>query len=87
MYASYFYLSFFFIVVGIPVLAGVYKRHLRYKEKQLEILGSQAARDATQSAAQTRLLEQRVRVLERIATDRGIDVADEIERLRDQPVN
>ena len=28
-------------------------------------------------------LEQRVRVLERIATDRSIDLADEIEALRD----
>ena len=28
-------------------------------------------------------LEERVRVLERIATDRSIDLADEIEALRD----
>ncbi len=34
-----------------------------------------------------RRLEQRVRVLERIVTDKGIEVADEIERLRDQPLN
>ena len=27
-------------------------------------------------------LEQRVRVLERIITDKGLDVSDEIERLR-----
>ena len=30
---------------------------------------------------------QRVRVLERIVTDKGIAVADEIERLRDDRVN
>ena len=29
----------------------------------------------------------RVRVLERIVTDKGIDVADEIEKLREAPLN
>ena len=32
-------------------------------------------------------LEQRVRVLERIVTDKGIDLADEIELLRDERSN
>lgn len=77
---------FFFIVVGIPVIAGVladmYKRHMKYKERELELLGSQAAEKAAQYAAHTERLEQRVRVLERIVTDKGIVVADEIESLR-----
>lgn len=37
--------------------------------------------------AQTERLEQRVRVLERIVTDRGMALDEEIERLRDQPLN
>ncbi len=45
------------------------------------------AEKAAQYAAQTERLEQRVRVLERIVTDRGIAVADEIEKLRDAPLN
>ena len=53
----------------------------------MEIAGRDAAEKAAQYAAQTERLEQRVRVLERIVTDKGIDVADEIERLRDRPVN
>ena len=77
------------IVIGIPVifsvLADMYKRQLKFKERQMELLGSQTAEKAAQYAAHTDKLEQRVRVLERIATDRGIDVADEIERLRDRP--
>ena len=32
------------------------------------------------------MLEERVRVLERIATDRGLDVAHQIEALRDRQV-
>lgn len=81
-------LGFFMIVVGIPVIAGVlgdmYKRRLKLRERELELLGNQTAEKAAQYAAHTERLEQRVRVLERIITDRGIAVADEIEALRDQ---
>ena len=52
-------------------------------EKQSEMTAEKAA----QYAAATERLEQRVRVLERIVTDKGIDVADEIEKLRDTPLN
>lgn len=57
---------------------------LRIKERQLELSSSVAAEKAAQYAAQTERLEQRVRVLERIVTDRGQDLAGEIERLRDR---
>ena len=55
-----------------------------------EALNAQAAEKAAQYAAQTERLEQRMRVMERIVTDRGLDVAEEIEKLRDtssQPLN
>ena len=84
-------LIFFFIVVGIPVIVGVlgdiYKRQLKFRERQLELLGSQTAEKAAQYAAHTERLEQRMRVLERIVTDKGLNVSDEIERLRDKPLN
>jgi len=70
------------------IFAGVVKRWLDIKERQIQAVTHEAAEKAAQYAAQTERLEQRVRVLERIATDRGIDVADEIEKLRDQrPTN
>ena len=79
-------LGFFMIVVGIPVIAGVigdmYKRRLKLREKELEILGNQTAEKAAQYAAHTERLEQRVRVLEQIATDKGIETAEQIEALR-----
>ncbi|SNT16737.1 hypothetical protein [Sphingopyxis indica] len=88
---EYFILGFFFIVVGIPVILGVggdmYKRHLKFKEKQLEAISNETAEKAAQYAAHTERLEQRMRVLERIVTDRGLEVADEIEKLRDAPLN
>ena len=80
-----------FIVIGLPILlgigSGVIKQWLRLRERQLELQANQTAEKAAQYAAHTDRLEQRVRVLERIVTDKGIVVADEIERLRDEPLN
>ena len=79
---------FFVIVVGLPVVLGVFgdsfKRWLKYRERLLEIEAQMTAEKAAQYAAHTERLEQRVRVLERIVTDRGIGVADEIDRLSDE---
>ncbi|HEX8553444.1 MAG TPA: hypothetical protein VF695_01940 [Sphingomonas sp.] len=54
-----------------------------HREKMAGALNAQAAEKAAQYAAQNAQLEQRVRVLERIATDRGGDLALEIDQLRD----
>ena len=86
-----FVITMLLIVVAIPVILGVllegYKRHLKFKERQMEFLSAETAEKAAQYAAHTERLEQRVRVLERIVTDKGITVADEIEKLRDKPLN
>ena len=83
------FLLFFMIVVGLPVILGVggdmFKRWLKHKERMAEALNAQTAEKAAQYAAHTERLEQRVRVLERIATDRGVALADEIESLRALP--
>jgi len=60
---------------------------LRLRERELEIRSEQTAEKAAQYAAHTERLEQRVRVLERIVTDKGADLAGEIEKLRDDRVN
>ncbi|MDP5278013.1 hypothetical protein Q9Q95_03685 [Sphingomonas sp. DG1-23] len=72
----------------LAILGGVFvKPWFKLKERQMEIESQMVAEKAAQYAAQTERLEQRVRVLERIVTDRGIAVADEIEQLRDAPLN
>ncbi|MGF7169560.1 uncharacterized protein YlxW (UPF0749 family) [Sphingobium xanthum] len=85
---TFLVIGFFMIVVGIPVIADVlnkmHKRNTALRERELDVLGSQTAEKAAQYAAQVERLEQRVRVLERIATDRGADLSDEIELLRDE---
>lgn len=88
---GFFVLCFFMIVVGIPVIGGLiadyHKRKLKLRERELELLGSQTAEKAAQYAAHTERLEERVRVLERIVTDKGLGLAEEIEKLRDERIN
>ena len=56
---------------------------LKHKERQMELMANKTAEQAAQYAAKAQKLEARVRVLERIATDRGSDLAMQIEDLRD----
>jgi hypothetical protein len=55
--------------------------------EQMEMTSQLTAEKTAQYAAQTERLEQRVRVLERIITDKGVAVADQIEQLREKPLN
>jgi hypothetical protein len=73
------------IVFGIA--NDMFKRWLKHKEAMTQVIAAQTAEQAAQYAAHVERLEQRVRVLERIVTDRGIELADEIDKLRDAPLN
>ena len=74
-----------FIVIGLPVLLMmmIANRYFKLREKKLEVEASLAAEKAAQYAARTSELEQRVRVLEQIVTDRGAETAQQIEALRE----
>lgn len=61
------------------IAAGLVRKWLTIKEREIEA----ATADAERHAVQSQKLEQRVRVLERIITDRGFAVSEEIDRLRD----
>jgi hypothetical protein len=69
------------------IFGGIAKHYFRLKERQLDVASQMTAEKSAQYAAHTERLEQRVRVLERIVTDKGIDLAEEIDRLRDDRVN
>lgn len=69
----------------IPIAAFclvAFKSWIKLKERQLEATGNLTAEKTAQYAAHTERLEQRVRVLERIVTDRGLALTEEIESLR-----
>ena len=70
-----------------PFLLGGFAIWSKHQQKMIEKQSELTAEKAAQYAAQTERLEARVRVLERIVTDKGIDVADEIEKLREAPLN
>lgn len=76
------------IWVLIPLAAiGIapFKMWLKIKEKQIEAQSSLAAEKTAQYAAHVERIEARLRVLEQIVTDRGVDTAAQIEALRDRP--
>lgn len=80
--------SWIWVLIPLAAIAiAPFKMWLRMKEKQMEIQSSMTAEKSAQYAAHTERLEQRVRVLERIITDKGTDLASEIEDLRDRPLN
>ena len=73
------------IWVLIPLAAiGIapFKMWLRMKERQMASQTNLTAEKSAQYAAHTERLEARVRVLEQIVTDGGIQTAAQIEALR-----
>ena len=75
------------IVIGLPILTIFYGFHrfFKFREKQLDADARLAAEKAAQYAASNAELEARVRVLEKIVTDGGIETAAQIEALRSAP--
>lgn len=79
------------LALCIPIVALISSMIIRpwfkLRERQMEIESQMVAEKAAQYAAHSERLEQRVRVLERIVTDKGLALSDEIERLREEPLN
>lgn len=69
-------------VAGIA--SGVAIMWICYKYQELRVLGRRGREDAAIEGAEKKRLLERLAVLERIATDRGIQTADQIEALRDK---
>lgn len=68
----------------IPISAIWLKHREKVEQMRLDATARHSAERAAQYAASNKELEDRVAVLERIVTDRGYDVATQIEALRDQ---
>jgi hypothetical protein len=71
------------IALMIPIVAIWTKHQQKIAEMQTRATAENTAEKAAQYASHVRDLEQRVRVLERIVTDKGYDIATQIEALRD----
>ncbi len=70
----------FLMVFGIVWIS----HHRKLEEKRIAATAEASSEKAAQYSSRVAELEQRVQVLERIVTDRGYDVATQIEALRDQ---
>lgn len=78
------------IWVFIPILGmciPIFAIWIKHKEKVADLHASSTAQHTAEIAAQyatkNQEMEDRLRVLERIVTDKGYDVASQIEALRD----
>ncbi|MGX7894462.1 hypothetical protein [Tsuneonella sp. HG222] len=71
------------IALSIPLIAIWTKHKQKMAEMHVKATASDTAERAAQYASHVQQLEDRVRVLERIVTDKGYDVATQIEALRD----
>lgn len=70
------------VAMMIPIVAIWTKHRTRIAEMQINATAQLSAEKAAQYAQHTRELEERVRVLEAIVTDKGFDTAAQIEALR-----
>ena len=81
--------GFVLAIAALALLAGrsIHGQTIRHEARKLELQArteeAKASRNGVDAEAYARL-EARLRVLERIVTDRGYDVATQIEALRDQ---
>ena len=86
---GFFVLGFFMIVVGIPVIGGIWasneKEKMKLRRVELEVLGPRSTEQAARQSERVEWLEERMRVLEQIVTDKGFSLASEIDGLRDRP--
>ena len=72
------------IALMIPIVAIWTKHQQKLAEINIQSTAQATAEQAAQYASKVQQLEDRVKVLERIVTDKGYDVATQIEALRDQ---
>ena len=78
--------EFILLMVSILLPAGLFfyilRRWFGLREKRLDIEALHAAEKAAQYVAHSRDVEERLAVMERIVTDRGLETAAQIEALR-----
>ncbi|MFT5812889.1 MAG: phage shock protein C [Psychroserpens sp.] len=65
--------SIVFILVGFGVMFDMYIKHLEFKETTLNH-NNQSNKQAVAMMKQVKTLEERMQVLENIATDKGYDI-------------
>ena len=79
--------GFFGMLIAVVCVGGVsFQRWVSYKQRKAELDVEAHRATLSERGDYAEMLEERVRVLERIATDRGLDVAHQIEALRNREI-
>jgi type II secretory pathway pseudopilin PulG len=73
------------IISGSVLILYSFRQFFAFRGKQLQVDAALAAEKAAQYAASNAELEQRLRVVEEIVTDGGVQTAAQIEALRTSP--
>ena len=71
------------LMIVFPFAAIMHKRNVAHEERKLELQARAQEAKSNGGSAEFRKLEERVRVLERIATENKDDLTLQIEQLRD----
>lgn len=74
------------LIPVVAILAGVAFPWIGLKHREVKLANRRLTLEAERESTEKHRLEQRLAVLERIVTDRGIQTAEQIDALRDQPV-
>jgi hypothetical protein len=69
------------LIIGMSV-NGIVEKVMREKRLRHEAMNTPGGAELRELSERTQMIEDRLRVLERIATDKGSLLADEIEALR-----
>lgn len=84
-------IAFAALMIALVSFCGIafsaYTERLKLRAKEIDLRMAELGRTGPVDAAIADRLEERVRVLERIATDKGQDLALEIEQLRERATN
>ena len=76
-----------FLLVAVPIAGvlggGYFLVRGKFNQLRLALAEERGSNKTAQIATEKMALEERVRVLERIVTDKGYGIAEEIEALRD----
>lgn len=75
------------VAMTIPIVAITTRHKRRMAELEVRKIEAEAALGKGAGNDRTEWLEDRVKVLERIVTDKGTNLAAEIEALRDKPTS
>ena len=71
------------LIALLCVIGDSFKRWVAYKQRKVELDAEAMRTRLAERGDHAEMLEERVRVLERIATERGQDIAHQIESLRE----